>query len=152
MSALLLALHLIGATLWVGGMGFAIMALRPSLAVIEPAARAALMAETHRRFLRIVWAMMPLVLLTGYAMLFGVLGGFRGVGWPVHAMHLVGLVMGGIFLVIWFGPFQAMRRAMAAGDVGAAMAANDRIRKLVSVNFSLGVLSLVLGGAARFGA
>ena len=149
MSALLLALHLIGAALWVGGMGFAIMVLRPSLAVIEPAARATLMAETHRRFLRIVWAMMPLVLLTGYAMMFGVLGGFRGVGWPVHAMHLVGLVMAGIFLVIWFGPFQALRRAT---DAQAAMAANDRIRKLVSINFSLGVLALALGGAARFGA
>jgi len=152
MSAILLALHLLGAALWVGGMGFAIMALRPSLGVIEPGPRAALMAEVQRRFLRVVWGAMPLVLLTGYGMLFGVLGGFRGVGWPVHAMHAVGLAMAVVFLVIWFGPFQAMRRAMAAGDPGAAMAAHEGIRRLVSANFVLGVLALALGGAARFGA
>ena len=152
MGALLLAVHLVGAALWVGGMGYAIMVLRPSLPVIEPAARAALLVEAHRRFLRIVWAMMPLVLLSGYGLMFWVLGGFRGVGWAVHVMHTVGLVMGGLFLVIWFGPFQAMRRAMAAGELPAAMAANERLRKLIGINFSLGVVALALGGFARFGA
>ena len=39
---LLLALHLLGAVIWVGGMAFALLVLRPSLAELEPAARLAL--------------------------------------------------------------------------------------------------------------
>ena len=89
----LLALHLLGAVLWVGGMAFALLVLRPSLAVLQPAQRLALHGEVFRRFFRIVWHAMPLLLVSGYAMLFGVFGGFAGVNWAVHLMHLLGLVM-----------------------------------------------------------
>jgi len=64
---LLLALHLLGAVVWVGGMFFALLVLRPSLAVLEPPQRLALHMQVFRRFFLIVWHAMPAVIITGYA-------------------------------------------------------------------------------------
>jgi len=140
---LLLALHLIGVVAWVGGMAFALLVLRPSLAVLEPPQRLALHREVFRRFFRMIWHVMPLVLLSGYAMLFGYLGGFAHAAWPVHVMHLLGLVMAVVFLAIYFGPWRAMRQAPSAEAVG-------RIRRLVMVNLLLGVLTLIIAAFAAF--
>ncbi len=147
MGGILLLLHLLGVVLWVGGMGFGVMALRPSLAALEVGPRLALMGRVHSKFFRIVWVAMPLVVLSGYLLLFGVYGGFRGVSWPIHVMHLLGLIMAGIFVTIWFGPYKMLTRALEHGAEGQAMAAasNERIRKLVGVNFTLGVIAIAMG-------
>jgi len=79
---------------------------------------------------------MPLVLLSGYAMLFGVYGGFAGAGWNVNVMHLLGLVMTAIFLFVFFGPWAAFRR----GDADAV----DRIRKLVQAGLLIGLVVIVV--------
>ena len=127
----LLALHLLCAAIWVGGMAFALMVVRPSLGVLDPAQRTAVLNQVFRRFFRIVWHVMPLLLLSGYAMLFGYFGGFAGVNWSVHAMHALGLLMAAIFLVIYFGPWPKFRAAVSpARAAGNA----DRIRKLILLN------------------
>lgn len=141
----MLALHLLGVVAWVGGMAFALMVLRPSLAVLEPATRLALHAEVFRRFFRLTWHVMPIVLISGYAMLFGAYGGFKGAPPAVHVMHLLGLVMTVIFLVIVFGPWRAMR---AAGTAIERAAAAERIRGLVRVNLILGVVTVVVAAWA----
>lgn len=151
LANILHALHVLFAVLWVGGMAFAILALRPALASLEPPQRLALMAGVHRRFFLVVWHAMPIVILTGYGLLFGVYGGFRGTGWHVHVMHLTGLVMAGVFLWIALGPWRAMRAALASGDAPAAAAANDRIRKLVSFNLVLGLLTVGVAAWGRMG-
>jgi hypothetical protein len=78
MESALRALHLLGAVLWVGGMAFALMVLRPSLAVLAPPQRLALLGQVFARFFRIVWHAVPLILLTGYGMVFGIYNGFGG--------------------------------------------------------------------------
>ncbi len=144
----LLATHLLGVVAWVGGMLFAVVILRPSLSVLEPPQRSALHGQLFARFFRLVWHAMPLVLLTGYAMLFGVYGGLRHVAWPVHVMHLTGLVMAALFAFIFFGPWKAMRAATAQGDRPAAASAGDRIRRLVNVNLGLGLLTVAVAAFA----
>lgn len=143
------ALHVIFAALWVGGMAFAILALRPALAVLEPPQRLALMGRVHKRFFLIVWHAMPIVLLSGYFLLFGHYGGFGGVGWTVHLMHLTGLIMAAVYLTIFFGPWKTMRAALAAQDLPAAAAANDRIRLLVTGNLVLGLATLGIAAWGR---
>lgn len=140
----LLAFHLLCAVIWVGGMAFALMVLRPSMAILGPPDRLALHAEVFRRFFRVVWHVMPILLLSGYIMLFAVFGGFRGVGWPVHVMHTAGLLMAAVFIWIYVAPWAAMRRAMAAGDQPAAVAALGRIRHLISVNLVIGLLTVAI--------
>lgn len=149
--ALLHVAHLLAAMLWVGGMAFAIWVLRPSLGVLEPPARLALHAQVFRRFFLLVWHAMPIALATGWAMLFGWYGGFAGVRWPVHLMNLTGVVMGLVFLAIWFGPYAAFRAALAAGEGAAAAAAAERIRRLVTVNLGLGLLTSAVAGLGRWG-
>lgn len=139
------ALHLICAVIWVGGMAFALMVLRPSMAILAPPDRLALHTQVFQRFFRIVWHVMPILLLTGYIMLFTVFGGFKGVGWPVHVMHTAGLLMAVVFIWIFFAPWAAMRRAMAAGDQAGAVAALGRIRHLITVNLVIGLLTVALG-------
>jgi len=141
----LLALHLLGAVIWVGGMLFAMTVLKPALSVLGPKERLALHLQVFSRFFRTLWHVMPIVILTGYAMIFGYYGGFGGVNGAIHAMHGLGLLMAAIFIAAWFGPFQALRRAMAADDATTAAAAVVRIRRLVLLNLALGVVTVALG-------
>lgn len=144
-------LHVLAAILWIGGMAFAILVLRPSVGLVPPPARLQLMGAIHRRFFLIVWHAMPALLLTGYAMLFGWFGGFRGAGWHIHLMHLTGLIMAVIFVVIFFGPWRRMRAALAAEAWADAAAATETIRRLVGINLVLGLLTAGVAAWGRFG-
>lgn len=138
--SLVLAVHILCAVLWVGGMAFALFVLRPSLAVLEPPQRVALHAQVFRRFFKLVWHAMPLLLLSGYALLFGLYGGFPSATWNIHLMHLLGLIMAGVFVWIVFGPYARFR----AGDTGAV----ESIRKLILTNLVLGGITIVVAALA----
>jgi uncharacterized membrane protein len=143
----LLALHILCAVLWVGGMFFAYIVLRPSLVVLEPPQRLLLHTQIFRRFFLVVWHVMPLLLLTGFAILFGFYGGMAGVAWNVHAMMGLGVLMAIIFMAIVFGPYARFRRTTDR----ARMVANiDTIRKLIGVNLVLGVITVVIAALGRF--
>jgi uncharacterized membrane protein len=136
-----LALHALCAVIWVGGMFFAYVVLRPSLSVLEPIQRIALHTQVFRRFFLVIWHVMPLILLSGFAMLFLFYGGLAFVGWNVHLMLLLGLIMSAVFLLIVFGPYARFRRTT---DRNTAAACIDRIRKLIAVNLVLGIVTVVV--------
>ena len=141
--SLVLAVHLLSITAWVGGMAYALLVLRPSLAVLDPAARLTLHKETFRRFFRIVWHVMPMALLSGWAMVAGVYHGFAHLDWTVNVMQLLGLVMAAIFVVLFFGPWKRFR---AAPSVDGAAA----IRRLIAVNLALGIVVIVVASLSHF--
>jgi uncharacterized membrane protein len=151
LGRLLYLLHVLGAVLWVGGMAFAVLAMHRGLAVLEPPQRLAVQREALGSFLRLVWHAMPAMLLTGWALLFGWYGGFRGAGWHIHLMHATGLVMAAIFLAIVFGPWSDFRTRLEAGDRPGAAAAGARIRRLVQLNLALGLLTVAVAAWGRFG-
>jgi uncharacterized membrane protein len=136
-----LAIHVLCAVIWVGGMFFAYVVLRPSLSVLEPIQRIALHTQVFRRFFLVIWHAMPLSLITGFAVLFGFYGGMAYVEWNVHLMLLLGLIMSAVFLLIFFGPYARFRRTT---DRATAAAAIDRIRKLIAVNLVLGIVTVVV--------
>ena len=136
-----LAVHVLCAVVWVGGMFFTYVVLRPSLSVLEPIQRIALHTQVFRRFFLVVWHAMPLILLSGFAVLFFFYGGLEYVGWNVHLMMLLGLIMSAIFLFIVFGPYARFRRTT---DRNTAAACIDRIRKLIGVNLVLGIVTVVV--------
>ena len=135
------AIQLLGAVIWVGGMFFALLVLRPSLAVLEPPQRLALHGQVFKRFFRIVWHAMPLVLLSGYFMLFGMYGGFADADPFIHVMHLVGLIMAAVFIWIFVGPWKRFRT-----DPASRPEAANTIRKLILVNLVLGLLTIAIAG------
>jgi uncharacterized membrane protein len=136
-----LAVHVLCAVIWVGGMFFAYVVLRPSLSVLEPIQRIALHTQVFRRFFLVVWHVMPLILVSGFAVLFGFYGGPASVGWNVQLMMLLGLIMSAVFLLIVFGPYARFRRTTDRNTTAASM---DRIRKLIAVNLVLGVVTVVV--------
>src|SRR3954470_14411695 len=120
-----IAVHVLCAVVWVGGMFFAYVVLGPSLSALEPLQRITIHTQVFRRFFLVVWHAMPLILLSGFAVLFGFYGGMAGVGWNVHLMLLLGLVMSAVFLVIFFGPYARFRRTTERSTLVACI---DRIR------------------------
>ena len=136
-----LAVHVLCAVIWVGGMFFAYVVLRPSMSVLEPIQRIALHTQIYRRFFLVVWHAMPLILLSGFVVLFGFYGGMEFVGWNVHLMMLLGLIMSAVFLLIFFGPYARFRRTT---DRTVAAASIDRIRKLIGINLVLGIVTVVV--------
>ena len=138
-----LYLHLTAAVIWIGGMFFAYVCLRPAAAgVLEPPQRLQLWRATFERFFPWVWAAVIALLLSGYWMLFK-LGGFGGAGIHIHIMHAVGIIMILVFLHIYFAPFKRLQRAVAAADYPTAGKHLNQIRLLVATNLVLGLLVLV---------
>jgi uncharacterized membrane protein len=136
-----LAVHVLCAVIWVGGMFFAYVVLRPSVAVLEPVQRIAIHTQVFRRFFLVVWHAMPLILLSGFAVLFIFDGGPAQAGWNINVMMLFGLIMSVVFVLIVYGPYARFRRTT---DRATAAACIDRIRKLIGVNLVLGIITVVI--------
>lgn len=142
---LVLALHLLGMTAWVGGMAYALIVLRPALAVLDPAPRMQVHLLTLKRFFLLVWHAMVVTIAAGYAMVFGVYGGFAHLPWQVSTMMTLGLVMAAVFLFVFFGPYKRLRRA-----IRPSAEVLDTIRTLVTVNLVLGVAVIVIASLGHF--
>lgn len=143
-------LHTLAAVVWVGGMFFAHMALRPALAVDEPARRLSVWARVFPRFFAWVWGCVIVIPATGYIMVFWDFGGFRAAGFHVEIMHLLSWVMIALYVFLFFKPYQSLKSAVAAEDWPAGGAALGLIRRIVTVNLVLGVLVIVAGVSGRF--
>ncbi len=142
-------IHLLGVVVWVGGMFFAHMALRPAVQALAPPVRLPLLAGVLGRFLRWVALAIVLILASGGFLMAG-LGGGAAVRPEVHAMTALGLVMVAVYVYLVAVPFRRLVRAAGAADWPAAGAAMATVRRLVGVNLVLGLATLtiaVLGGA-----
>ena len=138
------SLHTLAAVIWVGGMFFAYVALRPVAAsLLQPPQRMPLWSQTFARFFPWVWAAVIILPLTGYWMIFWVFGGFAQVGIHVHIMQTIGLIMIAIFLHVFFAPYRRMTRAVAQSDFPEAGKQLGQIRRLIGINQSLGIIAIV---------
>ena len=136
--------HLLTAIIWVGGMFFAYMVVRPTAATLEPPERLTLWAGIFKRFFPWVWLSILFLLGTGYALVFGAFNGFAGSPWYVHYMHLIALIMVALFLYLYYGVYPKFKTEVAASNWPAAAPKLNRIRQLVMINLILG-LALVAG-------
>lgn len=144
----LYTLHLLAALIWVGGMFFAWMVLRPASGTLQAPERLALWLEVFRRFFKWVWIAVVTLPITGLGMLHMGFSGFDGAPRYVHVMIGLYLAMLALFLRIQALQLPAMRRAVEAQDWPAAGATLGRIRRLVAFNLLIG-LSVVALAAAR---
>lgn len=138
--AVLKVLHLLFAVLWVGGMFFAYVVLRPSMAAIDPPQRMLLHTRIFRRFFVVIWHAVPVMLITGFVMIW-LLGGMDVVPWPIHAMAGLGVIMSAIFLAIVFGPYRRFRRTTDRARMTTSL---DSIRRLIGVNLILGLATVII--------
>lgn len=151
MMGLAVLLHVIAAVIWVGGMFFAYMFLRPVAASqLEPPARLTLWVGVFGRFFPWVWASIAVILASGFWMIFAVFGGMGAVGLYVHAMLGLGVLMMLIFFHVFFAPYGRLKRAVAAQDWPAGGKALSQIRMMVGINTLIGLLTFAIGAAGRY--
>lgn len=149
--SIFIAIHTLAAVIWVGGMFFAYMALRPAaVKILDPAQRSMLWCHTLSVFFRWVWVCVVALLVTGYTMIGSYLGGMAAVGWHIHAMQGLGLLMMLLFLHIYFSPYRRLKKAIDADDTAQAGRRVGQIRIMVGINLVLGLLVVVLGSAGRY--
>ena len=147
---LAITLHVLSAVIWVGGMFFAYMALRPAAAsLLEPPLRLPLWSGTFARFFPWVWTAIVLLPLSGYWIIFKGFEGMDNVGLHVDIMQLTGFGMIGIYLYVFFLPYRRMNRAIATGDIASAGKQLGVIRRLIGTNLILGLVTIIIatGGA-----
>ena len=145
----LLLLHLLAAALWVGGMATMVLAVRPSLPLIEaPPQRVAFMAAVFARLFAAVAVAIVALFASGLALVAHA-GGWAAMHWSVHAMAALAIVMAAIFVFIRFGPFAALRRAIAGAEWPAGAKCLATIRTLVATNLALGVAVFAVATLGR---
>ncbi len=144
-----LALHALAAVVWVGGMVFALAAMRPALLEVLPPPQAlACLLAAMRRFFALVWVAMPVLLASGFWMFHAL--GFARSGHHVHLMAVLGTLMAAIFAWLYFGVYPKLKAAAAAGDTTHAKPLAERLRKLVLLNAALGVLVVLIAAGGRY--
>ena len=147
---LAITLHILSAVVWVGGMFFAYMALRPvAAALLEPPLRLPLWSQTFARFFPWVWIAIILLPTTGYWMILKVFNGFANIKLYIDIMQVTGTTMILIYLYIFFVPYQRMNTALSAGDFPVAGKQLAVIRKFIGTNLILGLITIIVaaGGA-----
>jgi len=149
--ALFKFIHLIAVLIWVGGMFFAYVVLRPATAeALDSPQRLRLWAAVLNIFFNWVWASVGVILITGFYLIY-LYGGIAHASRHVHTMLAFGLLMmviHGYMFFTCYVPFSlhvAKRRWKEAGEP------LEKIRKLVAANLLLGLLTIgvVLFGMSR---
>jgi uncharacterized membrane protein len=145
-----LVVHTIAAVVWVGGMFFALLVLRPAAGPLDPALRLELWARTLGRFFLWVIAAIVLLLVSGYGMVLEVFGGFQRMSMHVQVMQGLGIIMMLAFFHLYFAPFRRMKRALARRDYPAAARQLAQIRLIVTFNLLLGLVTVAVGSGGRY--
>jgi uncharacterized membrane protein len=145
-----IALHLLSAVVWVGGMFFAYMVLRPTAGkLLEPPHRLPLWSDIFSRFFPWVWIAIALLLVTGNWMIFGFCGGMRQAGMHIHLMNGIAWIMIVLFGYLNLNPLRGLRESVAIQDWPAGAEHLARIRRIVAINLTLGLTIVVIASAGR---
>ena len=137
-------LHLLAVVIWVGGMFFAYMVLRPGAAeALQPPERLRLWGNVFSRFFNWVWLVILLLLTSGFYLIY-LFGGISHVPRYVHWMLLLGIVMVLVFVYVFFACYVRFNLLVAAQDWPKAGAVLVTIRKLVALNLTIGLLTIAV--------
>jgi uncharacterized membrane protein len=148
--ALLIALHVLAAVVWVGGMFFAYMVLRPSAGPLEPESRLALWHRVFHRFFPWVWMAIIVLLASGYGMMSRYFGGFAVAGLYINVMQGIGIVMMLLFMHLFFVPWRHFSKAVATKHFTEAGKHLGHMRLIVATNLALGLITIIVGASGRF--
>ena len=145
LHATLKSIHLLAMFVWLGGMFFTLVCLRPALGVLEPPPlRLRLMNAVLRRFFAAVSWAAGLMLASGVLMLpRGASSGVQPVP-AITAMAALGVVMICVFVFVRLVPFRRLQAAIAESDAPGAAAALNGIRVLVVLNLAIGVAIVLI--------
>ena len=146
--AFIYSLHVLAALVWVGGMFFAWMVLRPAaVKALEGPARLKLWVEVFPRFFAWVWVAVVILPIGGVGMLHMRFNGFETAPRYVQIMMGLYLVMTALFIRIQALQLPALRKAVLAEDWPTGAATLGGIRRLVGINLLIGLLLVAIASA-----
>ncbi|AMW85457.1 CopD family protein [Pseudomonas yamanorum] len=141
-------LHVLAALIWVGGMFFAWMILRPAaMAALDGPARLKLWVNVFQRFFVWVWVAVLVLPISGVGLLQLRFNGFETAPRYVQVMMGLYVVMTALFIRIQALKLPELRTAVAAEDWPAGAAALGQIRKLVGINLMVGLVLVAIASA-----
>jgi len=144
--ALFKLLHLFSALLWVGGMFFAHAVLRPSaIEVLDAAQRLRLWDAVLTRFFHWVWGAVGVLMVTGFFMIY-LSGGMGHVPRHVHIMLTFALLMMAIYGYVFFACYVPMSVHVSKQRWQEAGVCLGKVRRWVTVNLLLGLLTIGVAG------
>ena len=133
-------IHLLAVLVWVGGMFFAYVILRPAaVETLDPPQRLRMWNAVFRRFFPWVWSSVVVLLASGLYMI-SLYGGFAHVTPYVHIMLALGLAMMLIFAHVYFALYAKLKLNVANQRWKEAGDQLGSIRKLIALNMGLGIL------------
>ncbi|WP_415759388.1 CopD family protein [Pseudomonas sp. LT1P18] len=145
---LVYTLHVLSALVWVGGMFFAWMVLRPAaMKALEGPARLKLWVEVFQGFFRWVWVAVVLLPISGVGMIHLQYSGFEAAPRYVQVMMGLYVVMTALFIRIQALLLPELRTAVAAQDWPTGAATLGKIRKLVGINLMVGLVLVAIAAA-----
>jgi uncharacterized membrane protein len=147
---LAISLHVLSAVIWVGGMFFAYLVLRPIAAMqFEPPQRLTLWSNVFSKFFPWVWLCVGLLLGTGFWLIAHKYGGMKNVGAHIHIMMSMGIIMSLIFAHLFFAPRKRLAQAVNDQNWEAAGKSLAQIRMLIGINLILGLTIIVIAVGGR---
>ncbi|MBI5918365.1 MAG: CopD family protein [Nitrosomonadales bacterium] len=143
--------HLLSVVLWVGGMFFAYVVLRPAaVETLQPPERLRLWDAVFRRFLHWVWGAVVVLLVSGMVMI-RFFGGVANSPTFVQAMLVLGTLMVAVFALVYFTGYRKLKALVAAQQWPEAGKVLGKIRQLVALNLALSIVTLCAVALGRAG-
>ena len=146
--AFVYVLHVLMAVVWVGGMFFAWMILRPAvIAALEGPARLQLWVQVFSRFFVWVWCAVIVLPATGMGLISVNFSGFQTAPRYVQAMIGLYVVMVALFLRVSTLNVPQLRKAVEAQQWAEGAVALGGIRRLVGINLLVGMAVIAIAAA-----
>jgi len=146
LDMLAISLHIISATLWVGGIFLVYQVFRPAAMSLEPPVRLKLFLNVFSRFFPWVWLFIVLLVVSGYWDWQNRFSEFDSTPLYLDAMNIIGWVMIILFAWLYFKPFAQLKTAVADEDFPlAGKIINTKMKPVIIINLSLGLLEAIIG-------
>ena len=143
------SLHVLAALVWVGGMFFAWLILRPAaVAALQGPERLRLWVEVFQRFFVWVWVAIAVLAISGIGMLHLRFGGLDAAPRYVQVMIGGAIAMIALFIRVQTLLLPELRKAVQAQDWPTGAAVLGKMRRLVGINLLLGI-AVVLVASTR---
>ena len=145
-----LAIHIVSAILWIGGLSMTLVFLKPSVLAVDGQVR---LATWHRGLSFVLpwsWGCIGALVLSGFAMVFVGFGDLATLPAHIRWMMGLGLVAVGIYAYFQYRPWRHFRRLVLSSDWMAAERVMAKIRWLLSSVMVLGLAAAIAGAAGRY--
>lgn len=147
---IVISLHALAAVIWVGGLFFAYVALRPAAAGLAPSVRLGLWVAVFHRFFPWIWAAVVVLVVTGLLQIAATFGTFSYAPPYVLIMTVLGGLMVLLFAYVYFLPWRQLKQAVGEQRWDDGIASLGRIRRVVLINLLFGLATVVSATGGRY--